>query len=95
MATTGDWTDSYNGVQDPMQYQLNSDGSTSAVQQIPQQASAQSSPLSGLASALMQYGSSNPSIGMPGAPTYAQQGLDVPSNSAFIDPASTNISIEG
>ncbi len=73
MATTGDWTDSYNGVQDPMQYQLNSDGSTSAVQQIPQQASAQSSPLSGLASALMQYGGSNPSIGMPTADQYGNQ----------------------
>jgi len=47
----GTWDDSFNGIDHPMQYNLNGDGTTSAVQQQQQG----QSPLGGLAAMLQHY----------------------------------------
>lgn len=87
-AQPDDWIDAYNGTSSPQQYGIAGDGSTTAT---PMQGTPGSNPLAGLQQALSGYLIGQGGIGMPQVGTYGQQSLDVPGNSAFIDPAATDI----
>lgn len=85
-----DWVDAYDGTNAPQQYGVGADGTPTAT---PLQGMPGSNPLAGLQQALSGYlsGGGSSGFGMPQVDTYGQQSLDVPGNSAFIDPASTDI----